>query len=671
MKRSGFIFLFILLAANSVTFAQFTLQNAFPNLTFSSPLDLQHAGDGTDRIFVVERAGIIKVFQNSANTSQVKIFLDITDRVVSGGELGLLGLAFHPDYENNGYLYVNYTSQNPNLHTRISRFKVTDTNPDSADKNSEQIILTYDQPYSNHNGGCVAFGPDGYLYIASGDGGSGGDPQNNSQNVNNLLGKILRIDIDNPAPGLFYSIPPNNPFVDSTGTVRKEIFAWGLRNPWRFSFDSETGTIWCADVGQDAWEEIDIIQNGKNYGWRCYEGNHPYNLNGCNYPEYIFPVWEYSHSIGASITGGYVYRGPNVPEIFGHYIYGDYSSKKVWALKYDGITPPINTLLLTAPGSITSFGVDKNNELYIVSFDSKIYRFLPTASIIAPSNLNGLGAMLLSNPPDVIVMLDWNDNSDNEEGFIIERKTIGSDFVIIDSVQANQNSFVDINVIDSTIYIYRVRAFAGNVYSGYSNSVTVTTPLRSVNSPTGLIAQQTGINLVELSWIDNDLQEEGYKIERKLGENGQYYLIDSVAASIFNYSDTTVTSQNIYYYRVYAYIEQIRSDYSNEDSAFVSGTTEGKDFSQPLKFELFQNYPNPFNPVTVIKYSIPERNENQLVKLVIYDVIGRIIKTLVEENQQPGVYEINFDAPDLPSGIYFYQLSAGDFRDTKKMILLK
>ncbi|NWF49211.1 MAG: PQQ-dependent sugar dehydrogenase [Ignavibacteriaceae bacterium] len=671
MKRSGFIFLFILLAANSVTFAQFTLQNAFPNLTFSSPLDLQHAGDGTDRIFVVERAGRIKVFQNSANTSQVKIFLDITDRVVSGGELGLLGLAFHPDYENNGYLYVNYTSQNPNLHTRISRFKVTDTNPDSADKNSEQIILTYDQPYSNHNGGCLAFGPDGYLYIASGDGGSGGDPQNNAQSVNNLLGKILRIDIDNPAPGLFYSIPPDNPFVDSTGTVRKEIFAWGLRNPWRFSFDSETGTIWCADVGQDAWEEIDIIQNGKNYGWRCYEGNHPYNLSGCNYPEYIFPVWEYSHSIGASITGGYVYRGPNVPEIFGQYIYGDYSSKKVWALKYDGITPPINTLLLTAPGSITSFGVDKNNELYIVSFDSKIYRFLPTAPIIAPSNLNGLGVMLLSNPPDVIVMLDWNDNSDNEEGFIIERKTVGSDFVIIDSVQANQNSFVDINVIDSTIYTYRVRAFAGNVYSGYSNSVTVTTPLRSVNSPTSLIAQQTGINLVELSWIDNDLQEEGYKIERKLGENGQYYLIDSVAASIVNYSDTTVTSQNIYYYRVYAYIEQIRSDYSNEDSAFVSGTTEVKDLSKPVKFELFQNYPNPFNPATVIKYSIPERNANQLVKLVIYDVIGRIIKTLVEENQQPGVYEINFDAPDLPSGIYFYQLSAGDFRDTKKMILLK
>ncbi len=266
--------------------AQFTLENAFPNLSFNDPLDLQNSADSTNRIFVVERAGRIKVFPNSSSVTSLKTYLDITDRVSGGGEMGLLGLAFHPDYENNGYFYVNYTVSNPRK-TRISRFQVSAANPDSADKNSEVILLTFNQPFSNHNGGWIGFGPDdGYLYIGTGDGGSGGDPQNNGQSIVTFLGKILRIDIDNQDPGLEYAIPTDNPFVDSTGSVVKEIYAWGMRNPWRNSFDPVTGWLWSADVGQNCYEEVSIIENGGNYGWRIMEAFHCFNPqqpSNCNY----------------------------------------------------------------------------------------------------------------------------------------------------------------------------------------------------------------------------------------------------------------------------------------------------------------------------------------------------------------------------------------------------
>jgi glucose/arabinose dehydrogenase len=370
-----YIIILLLITGTSIN-AQFTLQNAFPNLTFNSAVFLTHADDNTDRIFIVEQSGRIKVFPNSSNASSAKEYLNITDRVECCGEMGLLGLAFHPDYETNGYFYVNYTANNP-WRTIISRFQVT-SNPDSADANSEFEILTFSQPATNHNGGWVDFGPnDGYLYIATGDGGSSGDPQNYSQRIENLLGKILCIDVDGGTP---YVIPPTNPFVDSTNVnVKKEIYAWGLRNPWRCSFDPVTGWLFAGDVGQGAWEEIDIIENGKNYGWRCYEGNHPYNTSGCNYPEYIYPIWEYPHGAECSITGGYVYRGPSVPELAGKYIYGDYCSRKIWALTYDGINPPTNQLLLTTVSNPTSFGTDQASELYLVGFNN-VYRFTPTVT---------------------------------------------------------------------------------------------------------------------------------------------------------------------------------------------------------------------------------------------------------------------------------------------------
>jgi glucose/arabinose dehydrogenase len=368
------VFAFMVLIVNPDISGQYTLQNAFPNLSFDQALFLTHSGDGTNRIFVIERDGIVKVFPNSPSASNTKIFLDITDRVsTSGSEMGLLGLAFHPDYESNGYFYVNYTASNPRR-TIVSRFEVT-SNPDSADKDTEFEIISFSQPYENHNGGWIGFRPsDGYLYIAAGDGGDSGDPQNHAQRINTLLGKILRLDVDGSSP---YAIPPTNPFYDSTNAeVKKEIYAWGFRNPWRCSFDPVTDLFFAGDVGQNQWEEIDVVEIGKNYGWRCYEGNHNYNLSGCNYPEYIDPVWEYDHGEGYSVTGGYVYRGSGVPSLVGKYIYADYGTRKVWSL--EGLNPPTNDLLLTAPGSVTSFGVDENNELYITSFNDNIYRFTPT-----------------------------------------------------------------------------------------------------------------------------------------------------------------------------------------------------------------------------------------------------------------------------------------------------
>lgn len=386
MNRQVKFVIIILISGILSTRAQYDFEKAFPNIAFTSPVDLQNAGDGSNRLFVVEQAGKIKVFQNQQNVTSTKIFLDIADQVTSGGETGLLGLAFHPDYKSNGYFYVNYTAPNP-LRTIISRFKVSSVNSDSADKSSEYILMSYNQPYSNHNGGCIAFGSDGYLYISSGDGGSGGDPDNNAQNITNPLGKILRIDVDNPQSPLNYGIPAENPFVDSTDTnIRKEIYAWGLRNPWRFSFDPETNLLWCGDVGQGNWEEVDIIKNGKNYGWRCYEGAHDFNTTDCN-GVYEMPVWEYSHSLGISITGGFVYRGKNVPELTSKYIYGDYGSRRVWALQYDVINPTTSSQITTAAGSITSFGVDEEQELYLVSFDGNIYKFIPTIASVNENNI--------------------------------------------------------------------------------------------------------------------------------------------------------------------------------------------------------------------------------------------------------------------------------------------
>jgi glucose/arabinose dehydrogenase len=357
---------------------KYQLQEALPGVTFNLPVELTSPDDGSDRVFVLEQAGKIKVAHTSGNAI-TSMFLDITNKVESGGEKGLLGLAFHPDYKTNGYFYVNYTRGNP-LQTLIARYKASTANPDVADPASEQILLTYSQPYSNHNGGKVAFGNDGYLYIAAGDGGSGGDPENRAQNRKELLGKILRIDVNHSSSNLSYSIPADNPYRNNTLGYREEIYAYGLRNPWRFSFHRLTGSLWAGDVGQNRVEEVDIIEKGGNYGWRITEANECYGSNSCDKAGLIAPVWSYNQGTetGRSVTGGYVCEDKNLPGLKGKYIYGDYVSGNIWALTLSGKIAVKNELLTTLSGGLSSFGEDNKNNLYALAYGSgKIYKLTP------------------------------------------------------------------------------------------------------------------------------------------------------------------------------------------------------------------------------------------------------------------------------------------------------
>ncbi|MHC5029370.1 MAG: PQQ-dependent sugar dehydrogenase [Planctomycetota bacterium] len=344
---------------------------AFPNLTFSSPVYLTYPPDGTDRIFVVEVAGRIRVFANSDSTTSTTTFLDITGRVRSGGEEGLLGLAFDPDYATNGYFYVHYSASSPRRNV-LSRFSVSAADPDVADAASESILLQVNQPAGNHNGGMVAFGPDGMLYASFGDGGGQGDQFNNGQDTTTLLSTIIRIDPHGGAP---YAVPTDNPLVGSGGGTREEIYAYGFRNPWRFSFDRSTGDLWVGDVGQNAREEVDVVTAGGNYGWPFYEGDAVFRA-GQPASNFEPPVHDYDRSGGRSVSGGAVYRGSAAPSLVGAYLYGDYGSGMVWALRYDGTSVTARTQLGNV-SSVCAFGEDRDGEVYAVSFGGTIHRFAP------------------------------------------------------------------------------------------------------------------------------------------------------------------------------------------------------------------------------------------------------------------------------------------------------
>ena len=371
--------LFLLLYFTFPIFSQVNIDLEEYATGFSSPVDIENAGD--DRLFIVERSGRIKIIDGSGTVLPTP-FLDIDDIVADASfqsEQGLLGLAFHPDYANNGYFFVNYTNNSGD--TRIARYTRNATNPNLADPNSGTIILSIDQPYANHNGGCIKFGPDGYLYIGMGDGGSGDDPQGNGQNNQVLLAKILRIDIDNGSP---YAIPTDNPFVNDANTL-DEIWATGIRNPWRFSFDRETGDLWIADVGQNAWEEVDFqpanSSGGENYGWRCREGNHANNnVNQANCgsaSDYTSPIFEVQHNgfTGpCSITGGYVYRGSEYPDVLGKYFCADFCTGQFFTVEPDGAGGWTGQEVADFNYDITTFGEDVNGELYVARLSGNIYK---------------------------------------------------------------------------------------------------------------------------------------------------------------------------------------------------------------------------------------------------------------------------------------------------------
>ena len=345
----------------------------------SHPVQVTHAGDGSGRLFVVEQGGTIRIIEQGVVLPQA--FLDLSDRTNRQGEQGLLGLAFHPDYTSNGLFYVNYTRDTDGA-TVIARYGVSPSDPDVADPGSRAVLLTIAQPYGNHNGGQLLFGADGYLYIGMGDGGSGGDPLETGQDPENLLGAMLRLDVDGGSP---YAIPSDNPYVGKAG--EDEIWAIGLRNPWRFSFDRETGDLYIGDVGQNAWEEISYQRagtaGGTNFGWDCYEGTHPYELDqACSEADLTGPIAEYSHDAGRSVTGGFVYRGALFPNLRGRYFFADYVNGKIWSLYKTGTDPDTWSaaeLELDTGLNISAFGEDEDGELYVCDITGGTIRRLADA----------------------------------------------------------------------------------------------------------------------------------------------------------------------------------------------------------------------------------------------------------------------------------------------------
>jgi len=420
---------------------------------FNQPVAIENVGDS--RLFVVEQNGIIKVMDDS-----IYNFIDIDARVRSGGERGLLGLAFHPDFLSNGLFYVNYTQASGA--TRISKFNLMENDLLMADPNSEEILLEISQPYSNHNGGDLNFGPDGYLYIATGDGGAGGDPENYSQNNQSLLGKMLRIDVDGGSP---YAIPPDNPFINDPNTLN-EIWATGLRNPWRFNFDAENGDMWIGDVGQGAREEINYqaanSPGGENYGWRCYEGNLPFNTNGCaDSANYQFPIFDYLHNGdtgGFSVTGGAVYRGTDYPNFFGKYICADFATGNFWSIELN--ENPDNSVELLGNGNISpsTFGFDQDGEMYVADYGGSIYRI--TDELALPLEITEWS--LHQNNNDVL--LKWNTIFESAiDHYIIQYSTNREDFEDLkkmdlkpNTVSGNDYSFVHRNLNPATYY-YRIK----------------------------------------------------------------------------------------------------------------------------------------------------------------------------------------------------------------------
>ena len=399
-------------------FAQVTFESAFPNLRFEFPVEIQNPQDDTDRFFVVEQSGRIRVFSNNPtiNQSQVETFLDIRNKVAfvpgnDGQEIGLLGLAFHPDYAQNRFFYVYYTENiGGTIQMVLARYQASSNDPNLADPNSELIIFDFlkNQPNSNHNGGKIAFGTDGYLYVSIGDGGGARDPRKNAQNINSVFGKILRIDVDldgnNPLennpdePNGQYEIPQDNPFVNQDGL--DEIYALGIRNTWKFSFDSPTGRLWGADVGQGVFEEINLIELGGNYGWDRFEATRVDDTNTPDTGDMIDPIFFYNRNNGdVSITGGYVYRGNDVtsqnPSIQGKYIYGDFASGRVWALEYNETdNTSTNTFLFrTQGGLIPTFGVDQEGEIYFTNYglNSQIFKLVDGNAAAPGANVNGVG----------------------------------------------------------------------------------------------------------------------------------------------------------------------------------------------------------------------------------------------------------------------------------------
>lgn len=466
-----------LLLASLTAFAQ-SPTVAFETIAtgFSQPVDITGAGDNSNRLFVLEKTGRIKIIDQTTNTVLSTLFLDLSGQILTNSERGTLGLAFHPDYASNGEFFVNYISDGTGTpspgQTVVSRFTVSPPSSNVASIGTEEVLLRITQPFSNHNAGDLAFGPDGYLYIPTGDGGSGGDPEDNGQDPQSLLGKMLRIDVDGtPVPGgPNYLIPADNPFVGNAA-VRDEIWALGLRNPWRISFDRQTGDLWIGDVGQNAREEIDFqpatSNGGENYGWDCREGfiEYPENAGSSsslcnNNTTYTDPVFEYTRNTtngGFSVTGGFVYRGQRANDLLGWYVSADFDQSRLFLLPPSGTQSDMITQNVSL-NSITSFGEDDDANLYVAEFGGRISHV--TTQRTLPVELLHWTASALEKE----IHLSWATASeDNAASFRIERSTDGIRFTTLANKRAvgssnerNDYTYVDRDPESGTLYYYRL-----------------------------------------------------------------------------------------------------------------------------------------------------------------------------------------------------------------------
>ncbi len=696
------LFLLLLVLPLSVL-AQTPSLTLSPVITgLSKPIFLTHCGD--NRVFVVEQAGRIKVYDSAYN--YLGIYLNLSNIVTqpsSGGdERGLLGLAFHPNYSDNGYLYVNYTrTVSGQLKTFIARYSVFSNNPNKADSLSAFEILSFNQPFSNHNGGCLKFGPDGYLYIGTGDGGSGNDPQGNGQKMNTFLGKMLRIDVDGGSP---YIVPSDNPFVGVANTF-PEIWAYGIRNPWRFSFDKLNGNLWIADVGQNMYEEVNVHYNGdasgENYGWRCFEGMHSTGLGSgvtgvsCpNYSDTHQPVYEYTHTGGeCSVTGGYVYRGALHNIIFGNYLCADYCSGKIRRLIDNG-NGTFNSEIIYTGNSTVSFGEDRWGELYVCSSTQNAVLKLSdnncapvafilngdTAAICAGQNvvLSALNNPLLTyewfKTGDPNVQGTSNDfNAENiGEYYVVATNSNGcstasSNIVVVDKPlpEVQLNSLPSLCPNDSSVELIGTPAggiFSGNGVNGnffnpaldpgqYDVTYTYTEPNGCSNFATINVSIQS---LPVLSFINlpdtvcSDVMSE--QITLLAEPTGGTFTGSNVAGNIL-----TLNQFNTNYTVTYSYSEP--DGCNNEITADVFFALCTGLYSK--KYTDFIIYPNPTNGLLYIN------SAHQLYSVELFNLSGQTVLT----KQYLG--NAVLDLTKYYNGLFFYRITSETGVKTGKIELLK
>lgn len=664
---------------------------------YVNPVDVAHCGD--NRLFVVERRGMIKII-DTLGAQQSTPFLNITSLVnQSGGEQGLLGLAFHPNFKSNGYFYVNYIR--PNQNTRISRFSVMPGDSSLADPGSEAVMLDITQPFSNHNGGCIKFGPDGYLYIGMGDGGSAGDPGNRSQNGQSLLGKMLRLDV-NFAETPYYQVPADNPFVND-GSYLPEIWSLGLRNPWRFSFDRLTGDMWIGDVGQGLWEEIDhepANTGGRNYGWRCYEGNHTYISSGCGDPSlYTPPVFEYPHGAGGgcSVTGGFVYRGDNYADLFGKYIFVDYCTGRWWVVtpNSDG-TYAAAVLATLTTFEYSSLGEDAAGELYVCGLTSgKIFKIKELCSNfnIAASSADATCASLTDGSAEVTTtgglapfMISWTGNVGGNN-----LENIGPGTYVVTVKDANQCTRID------TVVVNEISPVAGVPEISFTDSITALCDGAPINiiatsSTDSLLSHNWYLNGTLLAGQSNDtllVDEQGvYTVRWKNNITGCESLVSAPVAipleiiALFGVfydgqvisNDAQITGQ--WYYEgvpipgatdsVYTPLEsgyysfQVTSQngctWSAGTQVMVNGTVTPGTLAQ------FSIAPNPTSDLARVVINL---TRSQKVILVLMDNTGKVV---LQKSMEGEVLNNDLNLSGLPAGNYFCSIILSEGTAVRKVV---